>query len=156
MKKLLLSLLFIFILSTPVFADVVWPSMYIAKGMASVKVIILGLIAELLFVKFFTSTHWIKASIVTVIMNFVSSFIGYLPIMFLGALTAIVPRTFHWINWLLAYLFAISINTAIEGGTIQLILKLKLEKVFWWLFIANTTSVLLCVLFYGLRLGMKM
>lgn len=140
--------------STPVFADVVWPSMYIAGGLASVKVIILGLIVELLFVKFFTKTPWLKAGIVTFIMNLVSAFLGYIPILFLGIFSEILPfKTFHWTHWLLAYLIAIAINTIIEGFIIKLILKTKFKNIVWWLFIANTTSVLLCVLFYGLRLG---
>lgn len=157
LKKLLLSLLFIFLISTPAFADVVWPSMYIAEGMHSLKVIVLGLVAELLFVKFFTNTNWLKACTVTVLMNLVSSFIGYIPILFLGMFSELLPfRTFHWTHWLFAYLIAIVINTIIESIIIKLILKLKFKNIILWLFIANTISVLICILFYGLQLGVKL
>ena len=54
----------------PAYADVIWPSLYITQGMLSLKVIILGLIAELFFVKYFAKLNWKKASIITILMNF--------------------------------------------------------------------------------------
>lgn len=131
--------------------------MYISVGMVSVKVIILGIIAELLFVKFFTNTRWIKASIVTVIMNLVSSFLGYIPILIWGISSEfLLFNTFHWTHWVAAYLFAIFVNTLIESLVIKLILKLKFKNIFWWLFIANVISVLMCIIFFGLRLNVKL
>ena len=139
-------------------ADVVWPSLYIAAGMTSLKVIIIGLLIELFFVKFFTNTHWLKASIITVIMNGVTCLLGMVLIPISGIFVEIIPphKTFHWTHWFLDYLLAILINTLLEGLILKLILKLKFKNIFTWLFIANAISILICVLFYGLRLGVKL
>ena len=159
MKKLLILLLFLFLLSSPAFADVVWPSMYICVGMASIKVIILGLIVELFFVKFFSKADWIKSAITTVVMNIASCLLGYIPILLSGLLAEVMLfgfNTFHWTHWLLSYLFAIAINTLLEGLIIKFILKLKFTDVISWLFVANVISVLLCVIFFGLRLDVRL
>ena len=162
MKKLLLSLLLLLtIFSTPAFADVVWPSLYIASGMSSIKVIIVGLIIELFFVKFFTDTRWLKAGIVTFIMNLITCLLGVIIIPISGLLLEFImypvnQATFHWTHWVASYFVVIVINTLIEGLVIKLMLKKSYKKNFWWLFGANAISILICVLFYGLRLGMKM
>lgn len=157
MKKLLILLL-IFLLGTPAFADVVWPSLYIAAGITSIKVIIVGLLVELLFVKIFTNTNWLKASIITVVMNAVTCILGIVLIPISGLFVEAIPpyKTFHWTHWLLDYLLTILLNTLIEGFIIKLILKLKFKNIFIWLFIANAISIILCILFYGLRLGVKL
>lgn len=157
MKKLSLLLLFIATFSTPAFADVVWPSLYIATGMVSLKVIIVGLLIELFFVKFFTDTSWLKSAIVTFTMNLVSTLLGIILIPISGLFAELLPfNTFHWTHWLLSYLLAIVINTLLEGLIIKLILKLKFKNIILWLFAANAISILICVLFYGLQLGVKM
>lgn len=157
MRKILLIFSFIFLLECPAFADVVWPSLYIATGMASIKVILVGLWIELFFVKFFTNTHWLKAGIITVVMNAVTCLLGMILIPISGLFVELLPtKTFHWSNWLLDYLLAILLNTLIEGLIIKLILKLKFKNILWWLFIANAISILICILFYGLRLGVKL
>ncbi len=69
-KKFILGILLVTFITLPVNADLVWPSLYIAKGMLSIKVILLGLIIELFFVKYFTKVSWKKASIVTFLMNY--------------------------------------------------------------------------------------
>ena len=154
MRKLL-SLLFIILSSTPVFADVVWPSLYIVAGMLSAKVIILGLLVELLFVKFFTNTPWLKAGLITFAMNLITTLFGLILIPISGLLTEYIMQplrtgTFHWSHWLMSYLVIVLINTLIEGLIIKLTLKLKFKSIFWWLFVANTMSVLMCVLFMTL------
>ena len=157
MKKLLLTILFVFFLNCPAFADVVWPSLYIAAGMVSLKVIVLGLLIELVFVKIFTNINWLKASIITIIMNGVTCLLGVVLIPISGLFVELLPtKTFHWTHWFLDYLLAILINTIIEGLIIKLILKLKLKRIFIWLFIANAISILVCILFYGLQLGVKL
>ena len=158
MKKLLLSLFIILLLNAPAFADVVWPSLYIATGMVSIKVILAGFLVELFFVKFFTDAHWLKTIVITILMNVVTCILGLVLIPISGLFVELIPphKTFHWTHWFLDYLLAIFINTAIEGFIIKLILKLKFKDIFTWLFIANTISILICVLFYGLRLGVKL
>ena len=142
----------------PAKADIVWPSLYIAKGMLSLKVIILGLIIETLFVKYFTETDWKKASLITILMNLITTVLGVVLIPLSGLCSELVfdfvfhaydkfgLGTFHWSHWLVSYLLVISINTCIEGLFLKLILKLKLKQIFRWLFAANAISVLLCLL----------
>ena len=163
-RKFILSVLLITFITLPVNADLVWPSLYIAKGMLSIKVILLGLIVELFFVKYFTKVSWKKASIVTFLMNLITTVLGmiFIPISGLGtefifdfvfhAYDKFGIGTFHWSHWLTAYLLVILINTLIESLFIKFTLKIKLTKIFWWLLIANSISVFLCFLFYVMSL----
>ncbi len=162
MKKLLFFLfLLLTVFTSPAFADVVWPSLYIAAGMTSIKVIVVGLIIELFFVKFFTGSNWLKGAIVTFLMNLITCLLGIVIIPISGLLLEFImypvnKATFHWTHWLASYLFIIVLNTLIEGLVVKLMLKKEYKKVFWWLLGANSLSVLICVLFFGLRLGAKL
>ena len=163
-KKIISGISLALFISLPLQADVVWPSLYIAKGMLSIKVILLGLIIELIFVKYFTKINWKKASIVTFLMNLITTILGmiFIPLSGLGsefvfdfvfhAYDKFGIGTFHWSHWLAAYLLVILINTLIEGLFIKLSLKIKLLKTFWWLLIANSISVFICFLFYVMNL----
>lgn len=163
-KNFILGTALVIFITLPAKADLVWPSLYIAKGMLSVKVILLGLIVELFFVKYFTKTDWKKASIVTVLMNLITTILGiiFIPLSGLGsefvfdfafhAYDKFGIGSFHWSHWLTSYLLIIFINTFVEGLFIKLMLKLKLKKTFWWLLIANSISVLICFLFYIINL----
>ena len=159
-KKTIIFFLICILIAMPAYADVIWPSLYITQGMLSLKVIILGLIAELFFVKYFAKLNWKKASIITILMNLITTILGIIliPLSGLGAefvfdfvfhaYDKFGIGTFHWSHWLVSYLLVIFINTLIESLLIKLSLKLNLKKTFWWLFIANGISVLLCVIFY--------
>ena len=163
-KKLILAISLIIFITLPVNADLIWPSLYIAKGMLSIKVILLGLIVELFFVKYFTKAGWKKASIITFLMNLITTILGMILIPLSGLGSEFVfdfvfhaydkfgIGTFHWSHWLAAYLLVIFINTVIEGLFIKLTLKIKILKTFWWLLIANAISVFICFLFYVLSL----
>ena len=160
--KILILLFFILSTSLPANADIVWPSLYIAKGMLSIKTILLGLIIETLFVKYFTRQNWGKACLISFLMNLITTFTGIIliPISGLGAefvfdfvfnaYNKFGIGTFHWSHWLVSYFLVILLNTLIEGLFIKLTLKIGLKKVIWWLLIANAISVLLCFLFYGI------
>lgn len=159
-KNFIFILSLITVTSLPVYADLIWPSLYIAKGMLSIKVILLGLFIELFFVKYFTKADWKKASIITFLMNLITTLLGmiFIPLSGLGsefvfdfvfhAYDKFGIGTFHWSHWLASYLLVILINTFIEGLFIKLTLKIKLLKTFWWLLTANSISVFLCFLFY--------
>ena len=163
-KKITIFFILVTIFSIlPVQADIVWPSLYIAKGMLSLKVITLGLIIELLFVKYFTQINWKKSFIITTLMNLITTVLGIIliPLSGLGsefifdfvihAYDKFGIGTFHWSHWFASYLLVILINTFLEGLFIKLTLKLKLKQILWWLLIANAISVILCVLFYGIN-----
>lgn len=163
-KNFIIFILLTIITVLPANADIIWPSLYIAKGMLSIKTIILGLIIELLFVKYFTKINWKKVSIITILMNLITTILGIIliPISGLGAefvfdfvfhaYDKFGIGTFHWSHWLVSYLLVIIINTLIEGLFIKLVLKLKFKQIFWWLLIANAISVLFCFIFYGINL----
>lgn len=53
-ENFVLAIVLITFITLPANADIVWPSLYITKGMLSIKVILLGLLIELFFVKYFT------------------------------------------------------------------------------------------------------
>ncbi len=163
-KNFILAISLITFAVLPANADLIWPSLYIAKGMLSIKVILLGLILELFFVKHFTKVSWKKAATVTFVMNLITTMLGiiFIPLSGLGsefvfdfvfhAYDKFGIGTFHWSHWLAAYLLVIFINTFIEGLVIKLTLKIKILKTFWWLLIANAVSVFICFLFYVLSL----
>ncbi len=164
LKKFILGAVLVVFITLPANADIIWPSLYIAKGMLSIKVILLGLIIELFFVKYFTKVDWKKALTVTFLMNLITTVLGmiFIPLSGLGseiffdfvfhAYDKFGIGTFHWSHWLTSYLLVIFINTLIEGLFIKLMLKLKLKKTFWWLLIANSLSVFICFLFYIINL----
>ena len=163
LKRLVFIIIFCLII-LPANADIVWPSIYITKGMLSLKVIIWGLIVELFFVKYFTNTDWKKASIVTILMNLITTILGIILIPLSGLSSEFIfdfvfhaydkfgIGTFHWSHWLVSYILVILINTFIEGMFINLILNFRLKQTFWWLLAANGISVLLCFLLYGISL----
>ena len=156
MKKLFYILSALFLFSAPAFADVVWPSLYIVGGMMSAKVIIAGLLIEFWFVKFFTKTTWLKAGLVAVVMNLITCLLGIVIIPISGLLIEFImypfsPATFHWSHWLVSYLVIVLVNTLIEGLVVKFGLKQSYKSVFWWLFAANTISVLLCIFFMALK-----
>ncbi len=158
--KTLFFILSLFVLILPANADVIWPSLYITKGMLSLKVILLGLIVELLFVKYFTKIDWKKASFIAITMNLITTVLGIILIPLSGLGSEFVfdfvfhaydkfgIGTFHWSHWLAAYLLVILINTLIEGLFIKSMLQLKFKQIFWWLLIANAISVFLCFILY--------
>lgn len=159
-KNIILTISLIIFITLPANADLVWPSLYITKGMLSIKVILIGLIIELFFVKYCTKVDWKKAFIVTILMNLITTILGiiFIPLSGLGsefvfdfvfhAYDKFGIGSFHWSHWLTAYLLVIFINTFIEGMFIKLTLKLTFKKIFWWLLIANSLSVFICFLFY--------
>ena len=156
MKKLFYILSALFLFSAPAFADVVWPSLYIVGGMMSAKVIIAGLLIEFWFVKFFTKTTWLKAGLVAFVMNLITCLLGIVIIPISGLLIEFImypfsPATFHWSHWLVSYLVIVLVNTLIEGLVVKFGLKQTYKSVLWWLFIANTLSVLMCILFMALK-----
>lgn len=157
LRKCTLLLLFAFLLNSTAHADIVWPSLYIAEGMASLPVILAGLVVEIFFVKYCTKIKWLKAIAVAFLMNLVTSAIGLYTNtnafsgLFLELILYYVfgydSPTFNWDHWILHYTTIIFINTLIEGVVVRLTLKLKLKNTFWWLFLANTISVMLCAIY---------
>lgn len=144
-------------------ANIVWPSIYIAEGMRSFSVIALGLLIETVFVKIFEKQTWLRAIIITVIMNLVSTvlgiilipaigFIGTLLLGFLSEFLPVLGNTFDTPLWIFSYILTIFINVLVEGYTTQYTARIPFKKMFRWLLAANTLSVLACILMHGFTL----
>ena len=138
-------------------ANMVWPSLYIAEGMRSWYVILIGLAVEIIFVKFFLKQPYLKSILIAFVMNLISTVLGFVAIPLSGFVGEILmipfgTGTFHPTHWLMGYVFAVLSNVVIEGLAIKIIFKHSFKKMFWWLFIANALSVIACILFHGLVL----
>ena len=159
-EKLRYSLVcFLSFLLIPVYAsaNMVWPSLYIAEGMRSWYVILIGLVIEILFVKYFLKEEFLKSGLIAFVMNLMSTVLGVVVIPlsgFVGELLMIpfCTGTFHPTHWLMSYVFAILSNVFIEGLTIKYIFKHEFKKIFWWLCILNAISVIICILFHGMAM----
>ena len=165
MKKRILATipLFIILFPTVASANIVWPSLYIAEGMRSIYVILIGLLIETIFVKIFEKQSWLRSVLISVIMNIVSTVlgiflvpaIGFVGTLLLGFLSEYIPalgNTFDTPLWIFSYILTIFTNVLVEGYTTQYTAKIPFRKMFWWLLCANTLSVLACILTHGFTL----
>ncbi len=138
-------------------ANIVWPSLYIAEGMRSWYVILIGLVIEIVFVKYLLKETYLKSALIAFVMNLVSTILGVVAIPLSGFIGEILmipfgTGTFHPTHWLMSYVFVILSNVLIEGLTVKFIFKHKLKKMFWWLCVANAISVIICILFHGIAM----
>ncbi|MDR2425486.1 MAG: hypothetical protein LBD59_12360 [Prevotellaceae bacterium] len=148
---LITFILAIFLNATPVYANVIWPSLYIISGMMSWWIIAAGLIIEFIFIKIFTKDSYIKSVIMDITINTISSLVGIVVIPLTGILIELIYILFDiggWniLHWILGYLFTVFCNAAIESLALTLIFKKIYKKVFWWMFCANIFSVIMCIL----------
>lgn len=139
-------------------ADVVWPALYLAGGFGSILVVMAGLVVEIGFVKYFTEASWTKIVLTSLAMNICTLTLGCVAIALCGLgmeflselikfILGIKTGTFHYINWLVAYATAVTVNTLIEGGVIYQMMDKPLKETFIWLYIANTISVGICCVY---------
>ena len=138
-------------------ANMVWPSLYIAEGMRSWYVILIGLIVEIIFVKYFLKQSCFKSLLIAFVMNLTSTILGVVAIPLSGFIGEILmipfgTGTFHPAHWLMSYVFAVFSNVLIEGITVKIIFKHSFKKMLWWLFVANAISVIVCILFHGIAM----
>lgn len=138
-------------------ANMVWPSLYIAEGMRSWYVILIGLVIEMVFVKSLLKQTYLKSILIAFVMNLVSTILGVVVIPLSGFVGEILmipfgTRTFHPTHWLMSYVFAILSNVLIEGLTVKFIFKHKFKKMFLWLCVANAISVIISILFHGIAM----
>ena len=157
MRKLSSGIVFIlllFIKPTPVYANMIWPSVYIAEGMRTWWIILAGLLIEYIFIKIFIKENYLKSLIITIVINFISTLIGIIAIPLIGIFGELIlipfdsifnTTTFHLSHWIFAYILIILLNTSIEALSIKIIFKKIFRKVFLWLLIANIFSVILSV-----------
>jgi len=141
-----------------VYADAIWPTMFVAEKQVSIPIIVLGLLIEIGFVKYFTKVSLKRAAIVATVMNAASATVGTILITVIGAIVGLsIMLSIDWISipyinlwglfafWLSGYVFAIFMNIWIEGSVIQIMQKLPFSKTFHWLFFANAITVGICM-----------
>jgi hypothetical protein len=135
-------------------ANIVWPSLYIAEGMRSWYIILIGLVIESVFVRFYLKETYLKSTLIAFVMNLISTIVGIILIPLSGFIAVILMApfemaTFDSIIWVVSYVFAIASNVLVEGLSVKFLFKQKFRSMFWWLFVANAISVLICILFNG-------
>ena len=140
-------------------ANMVWPALYIAEGMRSIWVILGGLIIEIIFIKIFIKTAWLKTILISLAMNVTSTLVGVIIIPLFGFLGEImlIPLdgvlklyTFHTVHWVVSCIVAAICNVLLESLCIKLMFKYKLRQNLWWILAANIITVFICFYFGGL------
>ncbi len=146
------------------FANVVWPSIYIAEGLRSWYIIIAGIIVEAIFIKLFIDKTIKQAGIISITINAISTIVGVLLIplvgffgavfigMLLDAIASGLGNTFDTAMWISEYILTVLTNVLVEGLAAKLIFKLSFRKSFWWLLLGNAISVVICILAFGFTL----
>ncbi|KKK55215.1 hypothetical protein LCGC14_3076800 [marine sediment metagenome] len=157
LRLLLFAVLINVLYSTQAYANLVWPSLYLAGRTITWAPILVGLIVEYLFIRKFTDLENDKAIYAVVTMNLTSALIGMYPIVFSGLFwemhigtylnEMLNMGTFNPYTWTATIIMAVGINTLIEGLVLRWGYKLKnWKKTFIWLGCANSISVLVAYL----------
>lgn len=151
-RKSLICIAALSAISTPAFADLVWPALYLESRILTRWAIGLGLLAEFFVVWALFGLSWWKAASATLCANAASTLVGGLAIPFAGIIWEFFPGSlykwlFHWgtfnlITWVATFLLACLINTWIETLVYKHSLKIVIRRrEFVWIFFANSLSV---------------
>jgi hypothetical protein len=141
-------------------ADVVWPALYLEDRLLTVWAIALGLLVELLFVRYITKRSWRWCAMADVAMNTASSLLGLILLPLAGLAWEFFPGsviyeilhmgTFNPVTWTATWAMAAMINGALETGVVRFAFRQRIGKRgFWLLCLANAISVgvALCTVF---------
>lgn len=135
-----------------VFADVVWPAIFLENRMMSWWAILFGLLIEYLFIRFLLKTSIRQSIIITTIMNVISCLLGIIVIPLSGMAWEIFPGiliykifhigTFNPGTWIATFIMSVVINGGIETCVITKVFKRKIgKKGFWLLCAVNALSI---------------
>jgi hypothetical protein len=138
--------------SMTILADVVWPSLFLANRLMTWWIIGAGFLIEFFFVLWLTRAAPVRAGLMTVVMNVVSTAVGVLGIPLSGLLWELIATvtllplfnwgTFNPVTWIVSCLLATLLNALIEVASLRLIFKIPLtRRLFWWLALANFITV---------------
>ena len=123
-KKTFITIFLAFLLiPNIVYADMVWPSVFVLERTHSVPVIIIGFLIEVLFVKYFMKESLGKSFIISFVMNLVSTVLGIIFIPYTGLFVEIMlipfsSDSFSLFHWIIAYVLAVIVNVLLEGISI--------------------------------------
>ncbi len=139
------------LLSTPAYADIIWPELLIAARIGSYLAVFSALLVEYIFVLSFFKTSLARSALITLCMNLASTVVGIglvrLAVIigweaFPGILLYGEFDTGTWISVIPAYLFTSFLNAGIEFPVIVKGFKLKVgQKGFWILALANAVGI---------------
>jgi hypothetical protein len=146
---IIILILAILLNTTPIYANVIWPSIYIMEGMMTWWIIAAGIIIEFIFIKLFTRDGFIKSIIMAISMNAISALVGIVAVPLSGVLVELIfipfnMGSFHISHWILDYLLTILCNASIESLVLKVMFKKIYKKIFWWIFCANIFTVAIC------------
>jgi hypothetical protein len=133
-------------------ADVVWPSLFLEGRLLAWWIIAAGLLIEFGFVLWLTRASLSRASAMTLLMNMISTGIGFFGIPLSGIAWELIASIsinpfFHWgtfnpVTWLVSCVLAALLNTVVETASLRLIFKISWTKrLFGCLFLANMITV---------------
>jgi hypothetical protein len=136
----------------PALADVVWPALYLETRIFTWWAIVIGLLVEYLFVRWFFPLSPQRAAFATLAANAASTLAGVPLIPLAGLLWALFPGTiytewlgwgtFNPISWGAAFGLACGLNVAIESLVFKRFFQCRLRWRAWLgLGIANSLSV---------------
>jgi len=149
----MLSAYTLLLISSAVYADMVWPALVLEQRILSILPITAGLIVEWLVLRFGGfGLSWKKAAIVDVTMNAVSTVAGIVVIPVLGLAWEFFPGsvlykhynlgTFNPGTWAATFVMAVLATTGVEAGVVRWGFKIPLgRRGFWILCLANCGSV---------------
>jgi hypothetical protein len=135
-----------------VFADMIWPALFLEGRLLSVPVIIAGLLIEFFFVWRITDLGIGRAIFADLVMNATSTLLGVFLIPISGIIWEFFPGIFlyKWFNigtfnpgtWVATFFFAVLINAVLETFVIAKVFRQKMgTRGFGWLCLANALSV---------------
>ena len=152
MSKFLTFALLVF--PVTVYANMVWPALYLETRLFSWWAISVGLVIEYFFVLKLLEKNRRRAAIATVSANIASAVLGILLIPLAGVVWEAFPGllfyhllnmgTFNPITWVSTFVLACGVNVVVEGLVYKRIFKLNFlfkSKLLFWFMLANTASV---------------
>jgi hypothetical protein len=136
------------------FADVVWPALFLEQRLFSWWAIGLGLVVEFCFVRWLSTLSWRMCIVADLSMNTASALLGIFLLPLVGIAWEYFPgiilykvfdiETFNPGTWTATFLFAVFINGILEWLVLRYAFRQKIgRRVFWWLCVANSLSVAL-------------
>ena len=153
MKKLL-KIILLFCIPLSLFADVVWPALYLETRMFSWWAITFGMIIEIIFIKYIFDFDFKKIIKIVFIANILSALIGIVAIPLSGILIELIPGgilyytlnlgTFNPITWGITFIVASFVTTYIEYIIYKKLFLIEIQikdTKFFKLFLVNILSV---------------
>lgn len=135
-----------------IFADMIWPALFLQNRLLSMWIILAGLFIEYFFVWRVTSLGAWRSILADVGMNIASTVLGIVLIPLAGIAWEFFPGliiyrlfnvgTFNPGTWAVTFLMAVLINAALEMSVLRIWFQQHFGKdLFGWLCLANALSV---------------